>query len=54
MGFDASSSDAIDASITNLLDGLKTAFITSLVGMAASIAYKILTSIVLAHSNLTL
>ncbi len=34
----------IDASITLLLNGLKTAFITSLAGMALSIFYKILTS----------
>ncbi len=30
----------IDASISNLLEGLKTAFITSLAGMSASIAFK--------------
>lgn len=46
MGFDASNANAIDASIANLLDGLKTAFITSLVGMAASITYKVLVSII--------
>lgn len=34
----------IDASIPLLLDGLKTAFITSLAGMAASISYKVLTT----------
>ncbi|WP_339934384.1 hypothetical protein [Vreelandella glaciei] len=44
MHFDASSAEAIDASISGLLDGLKTAFITSLVGMAAAIIYKVLTS----------
>lgn len=44
MHFDASSAEAIDASISGLLDGLKTAFITSLVGMAAAIVYKIFTS----------
>lgn len=46
MDFDASSSQAIDSSIGALLDGLKTAFITSLVGMAAAIIYKLITSIV--------
>lgn len=45
MNFDASSAEAIDASISGLLDGLKTAFITSLVGMAAAIFYKVLTSL---------
>lgn len=34
--------DKIDDSIGGLLDGLKTAFITSLVGMSLSIAYKLL------------
>lgn len=47
MHFDASSAEAIDASISGLLDGLKTAFITSLVGMAAAIIYKVLTSTIL-------
>lgn len=45
MNFDASSVEAIDASISGLLDGLKTAFITSLVGMAAAIFYKVITSL---------
>lgn len=35
----------IDGSIGNLLEGLKTAFITSLVGMSASIVFKILESV---------
>lgn len=37
--------DDIDGSIGQLLSGLKTAFITSLVGMMASIVYKVLISI---------
>lgn len=45
MNFDASSAESIDSSISGLLDGLKTAFITSLVGMAAAIFYKVLTSL---------
>ncbi|MFD1385120.1 MotA/TolQ/ExbB proton channel family protein [Rhodanobacter aciditrophus] len=41
MAFDASD---IDGSVTGLLNGLKTAFITSIVGIAASILYKLLHS----------
>src|SRR5688500_9261121 len=39
LGFDV---NAIDTSITVLLGGMKTAFVTSLVGMACSIAFKAL------------
>lgn len=46
MNFDASSANAIDASISNLLEGLKSAFITSMAGMAAAIIFKIITSLV--------
>ncbi len=41
LGFDAKN---IDGSIGHLLDGLKTAFITSLVGMSASISFKMLST----------
>ena len=37
--FDSSTSDNIQASIQSLLDGMSTAFITSLVGMAASLLF---------------
>jgi DNA anti-recombination protein RmuC len=47
MDFDATNAESIDASIGALLEGLKTAFITSLVGMAAAIVYKVITSILL-------
>ncbi|WP_417421276.1 hypothetical protein [Halomonas sp.] len=52
MGFDATNAESIDASIGALLEGLKTAFITSLVGMAAAIIYKLITSIVPPVSSL--
>ncbi len=42
MGFDPSD---IDHSITNLLQGLKTAFITSLAGMGGSIVFKVLSTL---------
>lgn len=41
LGFDANN---IDESIGSLLEGMKTAFTTSLVGMASSIIYKVLAS----------
>ena len=40
LGFDATSSDAIKESIPKLLDGLKTAFLTSIIGMASSTLLK--------------
>ena len=45
----------VDSSIGRLLDGLKTAFITSLVGMLLSVIYKVLTMTpILAPTRLTL
>ena len=41
LGFDPAQ---VDASIGHLLDGLKTAFITSLAGMGASIVFRVLTT----------
>jgi hypothetical protein len=41
LGFDANN---IDGSIGSLLEGMKTAFTTSLVGMSSSIIYKVLAS----------
>lgn len=44
LGFDATSAESIDSSIAGLLEGLKTAFISSLIGMAAAITYKLIAS----------
>ena len=44
MHFDSSDSTSINASIPQLLDGLKTAFITSLAGTGSTILFKVLTT----------
>ncbi|NJM12284.1 MAG: hypothetical protein HC889_10705 [Synechococcaceae cyanobacterium SM1_2_3] len=44
MHFDSTDSTSINASISQLLDGLKTAFITSLAGTGSTILFKVLTT----------